>query len=111
MLIRSRTGYAWNDAIFMPSAIQCHLIQHSTVRHVRSFDFDFDSSILVDTLLSLPNGLADRRALSTLPLCSLYFTLTPYSLLYTASTLPPFPSVYFILIHCFSCISRSYGFV
>src|ERR1700677_3887218 len=30
-----------------------------SVRRFRSFNFDFDSSILVDAPLSLPNGLAD----------------------------------------------------
>src|ERR1700677_762997 len=38
----------------------------STIRLVqcfRLFDFDFDSSILVDTPLSLPYGLADHTAL------------------------------------------------
>src|SRR5271154_6646597 len=33
------------------------------VRRFRLFDFDFDSSILVDAPLSLPYGLADRTAL------------------------------------------------
>src|ERR1700677_3507633 len=33
------------------------------VRRFRSFDFDFDSSILVDAPLSLPYGLVDRTAL------------------------------------------------
>src|SRR6202453_1853408 len=33
------------------------------VRRFRSFDFDFDSSILVDAPLSLSNGLADHTAL------------------------------------------------
>src|ERR1700677_1774106 len=33
------------------------------VRRFRSFNFDFDSLILVDTPLSLPYGLADRTAL------------------------------------------------